>query len=614
MTPKFIFKNLLKFALPLLLFLFILSNQSSIHRLVTFATYAIDTSQYEKDLADKEQAKKDKEAAMAKLRGDIDNITQSGYSLDYQISLLDQKVTDMENQINQAEQELQDKEKQVAAKQAELDKKQLEADKISKDVYKNTRVSVVELFLNQLGNQDMLRNLKYREYFLESQIANLKALAKEFEELNTQKKDILAKKNKLEVDKEVLAESRGAIQMQRILLQQQLAQQNEAYSSVNNELNTLSSQITELQRQIVMIKAGGTIVNVGNVPATGDYNATLAGFRESAPNGYFAVFSIGSYSHRNGMSQSGAQARAESGGQSVEQILQAYFPGATLRKDYPIMGSINVIGYGMIPFETQYLYGIAEMPENWNINALKAQAILARTYAIKYTSNGALSICTTEACQAYNGISKTGAWKQAVDETAGWVLVDGNGNPILSEYAAVHGGYINGVGWDTTDGAGGSDWVNKTWESQSGHPWFYKAWYRQGYSDGSDSCGRMAWMSPTEMADIVNAFLATNPAETKAGFDFGRVRSYTACGGGGGTAYTPQELQNALINPVTTINGSPISIQSDNGQTQSVIFDTNRGLVTISGSDFKSTFNMRSPNYLLIPQFFGWTSFNVERK
>jgi hypothetical protein len=523
-------------------------------------------------------------------------------------------MVDMENQINQAQAELESKTLEVEATQVELDAKQQEANKISIDVYKNTRISIVELFLNQLGNQDLLRTLKYREYLLSAQIDTLKLLNQQFVILNNEKKELAQKKIKLEIDKQVLAESRGAVESQKLVLLQQLAQQNQAAASVNNELYSLNSQITELQRQIVLIKAGGTFVNVGNVPSTGDYNATLAGFRERAPAGYFGVFSIGSYSHRNGMSQSGAEARATNGGQSVEQIIQAYFPGATLRKDYPTMENISVRGYGMMPFETNYLYGIAEMPESWNINALRAQAILARTYAVKYTGNGALSICTTEACQYYSGIAKTGQWKQAVDETRGWVLVDGNGNPILTEYAAVHGGYINNVGWDTTDGAGGNDWVNKAWEPLSGHPWFYKSWYRVGYSDAADSCGRMPWMSEPEMVDIVNAYLAKFDHERMAGFDYGRVRSFTSCGGGGGNAYTMEELRSMLVNPVTSISGMPISVQGSNGQTASVLFETNRGLVTISGADFKSVYNVRAPNFLSIPQFFGWSSFNVERK
>ena len=62
------------------------------------------------------------------------------------------------------------------------------------------------------------------------------------------------------------------------------------------------------------------------------------------------------------MSQYGANARANKG-QSVEEILAAYYPGTTINKDYPEMENISVEGYGSISFENTYLQGIYEMPD-----------------------------------------------------------------------------------------------------------------------------------------------------------------------------------------------------------------------------------------------------------
>ncbi|NCN45864.1 hypothetical protein GW927_04900, partial [Candidatus Pacearchaeota archaeon] len=127
------------------------------------------------------------------------------------------------------------------------------------------------------------------------------------------------------------------------------------------------------------------------------------------------------------MSQYGAKARADSG-QNAEEILKAYYPDANLKKDYAAMGNITVDGVGSISFEDQYLQGIYEVPASWPMETLKAQAIAARTYAIKYTGNGSKSICTTEACQVFKNSKKGGDWEKAVNETKGWVLVDGGGN------------------------------------------------------------------------------------------------------------------------------------------------------------------------------------------
>ena len=60
------------------------------------------------------------------------------------------------------------------------------------------------------------------------------------------------------------------------------------------------------------------------------------------------------------------------------------------------------------------------------------------------------------------------------------------------------------------------------------------------------------------------------------------------------------------INNVTTRHG-------DNGQTAQVVFETNRGILTLSGNDFKNIFNLRAPGYLRIPQS-SFASFNIEFK
>ncbi|MBD3279501.1 MAG: SpoIID/LytB domain-containing protein [Candidatus Pacebacteria bacterium] len=316
------------------------------------------------------------------------------------------------------------------------------------------------------------------------------------------------------------------------------------------------------------------------------------------------------------MSQYGAKARAESG-QSVEEILKAYYPNATLKKDYPVMGSITVDGVGTILFEDQYLQGIYEMPASWSINALKAQAIAARTYAVKYTDNGSRSICTTESCQVFKNSKKGGDWEKAVNETKGWVLVDGGGNPVSTQYASTHGGYANTSGWDTTDKSNSGDWSTRAWENKAGSPWFYKAWYRSGYSASGANCGRAhPWLSQEEFSDIINAWIVRkNPN----GADVGRIQPVTInqcqIGGQGGDPYSISELRSKADNSggaVTNVSSVSVS-HNNNGQTVNVHLETNRGSLDIPGSEFKEAFNLRAPGYLRIPQS-RFAFFNIEHK
>jgi SpoIID/LytB domain protein len=97
------------------------------------------------------------------------------------------------------------------------------------------------------------------------------------------------------------------------------------------------------------------------------------------------------------------------------------------------MENIKIDGYGTKSFEDYYLLGIREINPVWNntgdMNVLKAQAIAARTYAVKRTNNGDNSICTTTACQVFSTTFLGGAWATAVAETKGMILVNSDGTP-----------------------------------------------------------------------------------------------------------------------------------------------------------------------------------------
>ncbi|MDD3394327.1 MAG: SpoIID/LytB domain-containing protein [Anaerotignum sp.] len=93
-----------------------------------------------------------------------------------------------------------------------------------------------------------------------------------------------------------------------------------------------------------------------------------------------------------------------------------------------------------------YLYGVvpAEMPASYEMEALKAQTIAARTYAMMnisaYLSLG-YEFTDTTSCQVYNGYSGESArTTQAVNATAGEIACY-NGNPIEAYFCASTGGY-----------------------------------------------------------------------------------------------------------------------------------------------------------------------------
>ncbi len=411
----------------------------------------------------------------------------------------------------------------------------------------------------------------------------------------------------LEKKKVLLEQQEKFLTAARVNLDQQSKKLDKVVQEAQGYQKELTGKIAALsaeQQAIVNAKSGSFTFSLNDGESADEYLSSAKGFRESAPGGSFALFSFGAYTHRNGMSQYGAKARADQG-QSVEDILKAYYPNATLKKDYAVTGTITVDGHGSMSFEDQYLQGIYEMPGTWHVNALKAQAIAARTFAIKRTNNGQSSICTTEACQVFKNTPKGGAWQQAVNETKGWVLVDSGGNPVSTQYASTHGGFSNTAGWDTTDGSGGSNFIDKSYEKLGGSPWLYKAWWREHYSNAGATCGRSnPWLNATEMADIVNAAVALKTS----GIETSRITPITtACWGG--NPYSMDELRNLVSGKGGISAATSVSVTQGNGSTNSVTING----ISMSGSEFKQAVALRAPGYVRIPQS-GFAFFNIEQK
>ena len=91
----------------------------------------------------------------------------------------------------------------------------------------------------------------------------------------------------------------------------------------------------------------------------------------------------------------------------------------------PHKGSLQLIN--RITAE-EYLQGVVpeEMPAEWNPEAVKAQAVAARTYALRQRKRHAkegFDVCATTHCQQYGGVAvERAAANQAVKATSGEVL------------------------------------------------------------------------------------------------------------------------------------------------------------------------------------------------
>ncbi|MCD8090257.1 MAG: SpoIID/LytB domain-containing protein [Clostridiales bacterium] len=111
---------------------------------------------------------------------------------------------------------------------------------------------------------------------------------------------------------------------------------------------------------------------------------------------------------------------------------------------YPENGGFTAVN--VVPLET-YLCGVvpSEMPSGWPGEALKAQALAARTYVVNRIESGAgetagYDICDNAHCQMYTGTaSEAASSTAAVNETAGKVITY-NGALINAVYCSSAGG------------------------------------------------------------------------------------------------------------------------------------------------------------------------------
>lgn len=98
----------------------------------------------------------------------------------------------------------------------------------------------------------------------------------------------------------------------------------------------------------------------------------------------------------------------------------------------------------------EYLYSVvgAEMPTNWPLEALKAQAVAARSYALyqrQSSANAVFDVGDTTQWQVYSGTAEeTNTTQAAVQGTAGQVLTY-NGQIIEAVFHSSSGGYTENV-------------------------------------------------------------------------------------------------------------------------------------------------------------------------
>jgi stage II sporulation protein D len=154
------------------------------------------------------------------------------------------------------------------------------------------------------------------------------------------------------------------------------------------------------------------------------------------------------YGHGVGMSQEGALGYAEHGWSYVG-ILSHYYTGTAIGQ-VPADTFVKVLIHGKVKRVAleAYVRGViaAEVPSDWPMAALEAQAVASRTYAITaHTGGTKFDVYADTRSQVYRGkTAETTRTNAAVDATAGQVVTY-DGLPAITYFFAVSGGHTESV-------------------------------------------------------------------------------------------------------------------------------------------------------------------------
>ena len=503
---------------------------------------------------------------LASTQSKLDAIRTQQSAIDAQIkeylaklNVTDAQIESLKRDIAKVSTELKMIEENLADRRGSLGKKTQVRNTIVRDFYKFGQPTILELLLAGTDTWGGGQAFAVRDMFEDSvardAIKSIISLNMEIADFESDKKEASDLRAGLEASQSKLLSLKADIDRKKAQAQTEVTELDKKGDSYEKTIAELSAK----QQQILAEKSGSDSGSVG------DYEPPKASLPTPKFSPAYVAISYGAYTHYKGMSQYGAKGRAEDG-QDYKAILKFYYGTGVKTVDMP---SITVSGVGKVSMQS-YLYGIAEMPSTWPSDALKAQAIAARSYAYRYAKDGK-TICTTQACQVYlasKAKNPPSAWKKAVDDTKN-IILDGS---VIAYYSSTTGGYIENIGWDAEAG-----WPNGAYEKRGGSPWFYKAWWTKSYNDSS-TCGRGdPYLSQKEMADILNALTVWDKGGSA---DRNRVSPVTtSCWGG--SPYSLDDMHDRageLGTAYASVTSVSVEI-GNNGRTSKVTFGRIKGLL-----------------------------------
>lgn len=209
----------------------------------------------------------------------------------------------------------------------------------------------------------------------------------------------------------------------------------------------------------------------------------------------------------------------------------------------------------------EYLYGVVpnEMSPSWESEALKAQAVAARTFALhdikKHAADG-YDVCATTHCQVYRGSkSEHKETSAAVDRTAGEYLAY-RGKAIVSLFHAASGGYTE----------------------NSENVWGKHEPYLRAVADYDQKCPDYQWTSKVTLGKLSSA-LGERAAK------IGKIRAIK----------------------LSKLSSVPMKAQDRgvSGRVTTMVIEGERGSLSLKGTEVRSLLGLKSTRFDIDKRTFG---------
>ncbi|MDD4838970.1 MAG: SpoIID/LytB domain-containing protein [Synergistaceae bacterium] len=498
---------------------------------------------------------------------------------------LQAKIASAKKQISGIEYQVGELGKKLIDKEADLElQKILMSQRVRKYYIDSKKFSPLLMFFSSQSSENILQQYTWFQSIISQDKNVISSYSTEIEILNKNKKDLEVQKVKLATLKKSMEDRFG-------FLSGEIKKAETYKAKLNQDLINLEAQ------RIAALNLPKS-VGSGGISCVDDRNLD-PGFGSG-----FAFFTFG-IPHHVGLNQYGALGRAKAG-QSAEDIVRAYYQnieisGGKEGETVKVNGK-NEFGQSFnnesMNIE-EYLKHLYEMPTSWPEAALQAQAMAARSYALRvYSEKGWLA--PSQADQVVKKELNNERWISAVNATRGKVITSG-GQPIKAWFASTAGGYTftsadvwgGATAWTKrlrdTNGEINSfdDLFAKAYDRES--PCFYSA---QGYRS---EYNKTAWLKPAEVADIVNVVLLYQKDSSIQNHLCFKDNS-----SGCTDTWNPDKVKLELKKRGgTTFNSiSSASVTDWNkseGRTNTLSFSGDAGQVSLNGSTFKSLFNIRAP-------------------